>query len=363
MSKKIIKRGVGLGGFIALLALFILPSFAFSQTSPAPDQTIDMSIFNQIQDTANEYLRKSITLDMSPIYPGPTEDVVIKLSSASTDLLRANISWYVDGKLKDGGIGKNTFTLRTRGAGDASVVDVVIKTVEGIRADKRVTINPADLELVWEADSYVPPFYKGKALPTAQGKIKIVALPDFISGNKKLDQKTLVYLWKNEDTDTRLVDNSGYGKNMLYQTMPNVFGNESISVNASSLGNSIKAQKKIFIQPGEVNLLFYESNPVEGIIYENAIPSAFTLTKEDFSVKAEPYFFSNKDRSGGRLSYEWSLGDKKITPDTNEQVTFKQAGDGNGVSLVSLTLRNLANIFEQASGSFTLNFKKEGSSF
>ena len=363
MSLKITKNGFSLRALVALFALFLFPIFAFSQTSPTPDQTFDMSIFDQIQDTANEYLRKSIVPDMSPAYPGPMENVVIRLSSASTDLGRANISWYVDGKLKDGGIGKTTLAFRTGRIGDTSVVDIVIKTTEGIRADKKVVISPADLELVWEADSYVPPFYKGKALPTAQGKIKIVALPDFMSGNKKLDPKTLVYLWKNDDTDTRLVDSSGYGKSALSQNMPHIFDNESVSVTVSSLGNSIKAQRRIFVEPEETSLLFYENNPVEGILYENAIPSTFNLTKEDFSVKAEPYFFSNKDRDGDMLSYEWSLGDKEIKPDTNEQVTFKQEGGGSGVSSVSLTLRNLANIFEQTSGSFTLNFKKEGLAF
>lgn len=363
MSIKIINRGVNPKGFIALLVLFLLPSFAFSQTLPAGDQTLDVSIFDQIQDMANKQLRESITSDMSPAYPGPMEDVVIKLSSASTDLMRANISWYVGGKLKDNGVGKTTFAFRTGRVGDESVVDIVIKTTEGVRADKKIIVNPADLELAWEADSYVPPFYKGKALPTAQGKIKIIALPDFISGNKRLDSKTLVYLWKDIGTDRKLTSNSGYGKNVLYQTMPHIFSDENISVGVSSLGNSIKAQRKIFVEPTETSLLFYENNPVEGILYENAIPNIFTLTKEDFSVKAEPYFFSNKDRSGGRLSYEWSLGDKEIKPDTNEQVTFKQAGSGTGVSSVSLTLRNLANIFEQTSGSFTLNFKKESPSF
>lgn len=362
MPQKSIKNNLVLRGYVTLFSLFAVPLFAFSQTSPAPEQGIDMSIFNQIEDTANEYLKKSITADINPTNPGPRENVVIKLSSPSTDLVRANISWYVDGKLKDGGIGKTIFNFRTGNVGNENVIDVVARTNEGIRADKRIIINPSDVELTWEADSYVPPFYKGKALPSAQGKIKIVALPDFVSGNKKLDPKTLVYLWKNEDTDTKLVNYSGYGKNILYQNMPNVFGNENISVAVSSLGNSLKSQKGIFIEPQETKILFYESNPVQGVIYEKAIPNTFTLTKEDFSVKAEPYFFSNKDREGNMLTYEWSLGDKKITPDTNEQVTFKQAGDGSGTSSVSLVLRNIANVFEQASGSFILNFRRGDSS-
>ena len=47
--------------------------------------------------------------------------------------------------------------------------------------------------LLWQAnDSYVPPFYKGKALPGADTKIKIVAMPEIRSGSllDTLDDET-----------------------------------------------------------------------------------------------------------------------------------------------------------------------------
>jgi len=46
------------------------------------------------------------------------------------------------------------------------------------RIDKEIVIEPAQLDILWEStDSYVPPFYEGKALPSIESTIKVVALP------------------------------------------------------------------------------------------------------------------------------------------------------------------------------------------
>lgn len=347
--------------FVATLGI---PLFAYSQTLPAFQVPSDL--LNQvpdanllIQETRNEYLKKSVILTADPEHPGPLQNVTMKLSSASSDLTRANISWYVNGRLKDSGIGKTSFTVFTGAIGIQSTVDATVNLVEGVRADKEVVITPAGLYLLWEADSYTPPFYKGKALPTPQSALRVVAMTNFFSGGKQLSPQNLIYLWKNEGTDTRLVDSSGYGKQVLYTSMPLLPRPLAIGVDASSLGGSINATGNLSINPEDPEVLFYENNPLEGVIYENVLGGSHVVNKDDFSVKAEPYYFSTTSRADKKLSYVWSLDGKSVTPDSNEVVTFKRVGNGIGSSLVSLSLRNAANIFQQASASFALNFKNQ----
>ena len=373
MSIKIIKKGVNSKGFIALLVLFLFPSFAFSQTLQPSDlsdtqqgpniQQISADTNKLIQQTLDESVKNSISLEINPEYPEAFEDTTVKITSTLVDLMRANVSWYLNGKLKDGGLGKNLFMFRTGKIGEINTISAVITTVDGLEIKRQISINPTNFDIIWEADTYVPPFYKGKALAIARSAVKIVALPDFYSGGKQINPKDLVYVWRDNNKDAPFTDSSGYGKNVLSLSMSQILRDTNISVETSSRAKSIRSQQNIILAPQNTRLLFYESNPVEGIIYEKAISGTFNLTREDFSVKAEPYFFSNKSRSGGNLSYGWFLGGKKITPDSSEQITLKQTGNSSGVSSLSLTIENLTNIFEQASKSFTLNFKKESLSF
>jgi len=368
-----VRRGDNKFVFIAtvFIAFFFIPSFAFSQSQPDPAYKYFQLMFpdadpstldalNAVRERAKDIVvSESISLGLTPPSPGPMEDVLVKTTGSGTDLMRADFSWYVDGKLKDSGIGKISFSFKTGSVGRVATVRVVIKTIEGLRVEKSIAINPADLELVWETDGYVPPFYKGKALPTPQSRIKIVAVPNFIStAGKSIDQNTLIYSWKDEDANAGLPDNSGYGKKMLSLQMPILIHDRTISVGVSSLGNSIRAKKEIMVSPESVRVLFYESNPVEGVRYENTLGATYNLDGEEFSIKAEPYFFSTKDRNSGKLSYGWLLGNKKVVPDSSEIITFKQEGGGTGAETVLLAVRNIANLFQQSSASFVLNFKK-----
>lgn len=364
VKNKTMGNNATLGILLSFVTVLFAPIFAFSQTLPTfqvpsslLDQVPDANML--IQDTRNEYLKKSVILTTDPQYPGPLQDVSLALSSASTDLSRAAISWYVNGVLAKKGTGETALKVHSGRVGEKTTVDVVVMMVEGVRADKEVIINPADLDLLWEADSYTPPFYKGKALPLPSSNIKIVALPSFFSGGKQLDPKTFVYSWKNEGTDTRFVNDSGYGRSILRTTMPLLPRDMIVTANVSSLGGSITTEKQVAVTPETPHILFYESNPLEGVLYENTIAGGTTIGNEDFSIKAEPYYFSRSDRLAGKLTYGWSLNGKPITPDTNEGVTFRRVGDGVGSFVATLDLRSLANIFEQASESLTLSFKNQ----
>ena len=145
---------------------------------------------------------------------------------------------------------------------------------------------------------------------------------------------------------------------MISLEMHIIIHDRTIRVGVSSLGNSIRAKKEIMVSPESVRVLFYESNPVEGVRYENTLGATYNLDGEEFSIKAEPYFFSTKDRNSGKLSYGWLLGNKKVVPDSSEIITFKQEGGGTGAETVLLAVRNIANLFQQSSASFVLNFKK-----
>jgi hypothetical protein len=120
----------------------------------------------------------SILVNMVPENPAPNEGVAISLNSYASNLDAVMITWRVDGKISLSGIGKKTFLLTAPAAGKTTNVSVLIALPDG-DITKDIAVRPAEMVLLWQADdSYVPPFYKGKAMPSAQSEIKVVAMPE-----------------------------------------------------------------------------------------------------------------------------------------------------------------------------------------
>ena len=126
-----------------------------------------------------------INIRSSPEIPGAYTEATINLSTVSYDLSRANIQWIVNNKEVESGFGKSFVSIKTGGAGVETVVSAII-TFGSTSTTKRLIIRPSEVKLLWQAiDSYIPPFYKGKALPSSEGLLKFVAIPNLKDQNGK----------------------------------------------------------------------------------------------------------------------------------------------------------------------------------
>src|SRR3989344_3085342 len=155
----------------------------------------------------------SILVDVAPPNPAPGEDTTITLSSYANNLDSVLVTWSLNGKTIFSAIGKKTFLVKAPPAGSFASVRAVISLPEG-EIEKTITIRPNEMILLWQAtDSFVPPFYKGKALPLADSEIKIVAMPEIKSsvGGALVNAKNMTYAWKKDYTNDQ--EASGYGKN------------------------------------------------------------------------------------------------------------------------------------------------------
>jgi len=147
-----------------------------------------------------------VVIDINPKYPRANEEVKASLSSYATDLNKSKISWKLNGQISIEAVGKKDFSFTTAGVGLQTVLEAEIQTSDGSFLNKKIIITPSDIDMLWEAtDSYTPPFYKGKALNTSEGMLKIVALTN------SRDSAGLSYNWKLDDTNKP--DSSGYKKN------------------------------------------------------------------------------------------------------------------------------------------------------
>jgi len=293
-----------------------------------------------------------VTVTVSPSSPGPLENVTVTLSSFSVDLNRAKISWSLDGKQEPSGTGVKTFSFRAGTVGKKSTVDIAIGTADGQTISKQVVVEPNDLDLLWESpDSYVPPFYEGKALPASEATIKVVAIP-----TASISPGTLVYQWKRNFTVSQ--KNSGYGKNAFVFQNDYLNDKEDVSVQAADgTGGTYSAQASLEIVPYSPKILFYEVKPAEGEDFNNALSNGWKMTGTEATIAAEPYFFSPKTALDKNFNYSWSINDNSIaTPEVKNVLTVRPDSGAVGTGKISLSLENAATLFQAAKNSLLINF-------
>jgi hypothetical protein len=185
---------------IFLICFFILGIINLPGVSHAQDQI-------QIQD-------EDISVEVTPGNPEPYEDVTINLTSYSTDLNKAIITWRNESSVVLYGIGKKSYTFKTDAVGTSNIFTIEITPAEGTSTIiKKIAINPSEVEIMWEsADGYTPPFYRGKALTVSGGLIRAVAIPN--TDAIKSGIGSISYTWQN--AGDAVLDSSGYNKITMY---------------------------------------------------------------------------------------------------------------------------------------------------
>jgi hypothetical protein len=312
--------------------------------------------FAQMNINTGYALSNELGVETVPNYPKPNEMVTISLSLYTGDLNSADISWYQNGKIVLVGKGETRYSFKTGPAGAETRIAIKVKLLGGLSFFKNLIFNPASIDMVWEANSYVPPFYKGKALYPKQGVLKIVALPEFINDGKRIPAGNLVYQWSNIVESYQ--SQSGYGKNVLILNGSILGKSEYIRVTVTDPISNLTAQGSISVNPVNPEIVFYENNPYYGYIFDSAVNSAFNLSGEEIQVLATPYYFTKE--KDGLITYEWKLNNQSVPSLSGSRTAiFKKPEGEAGKSFVSLRMENTNKILQQADNSLTINFENK----
>lgn len=314
-----------------LISILVLPVLSHAQTPGSID---------------------SIEIRVTPERPGPFKPVTIKVESFLTDLNKANISWTVDGKQIEAGIGNTSFSLSAPANGKKSTIIITLKTVEGRDIRRTVELNPSDVSIAWEALGYTPPLFRGKALPSYQGSVRFVAMPELYKAGVRLDPKTLVYTWKKGSTV--LGSLSGYGKQSAIISGTVVPEPMTVSVTVQSKDGAQSGEAATVVDFYDPEIVFYKEDPLYGVLYNSALGGQEPLSNNEFKIIGAPFYFSDTG------PYIWSINGIN-RPDLNDQksITFRNNGTTGGSSRISLEIRGVKNILQSARKDFTVYFSKQ----
>lgn len=288
-----------------------------------------------------------IDIQTWPENPEPYQDVNIKLVSYATDLTKANIVWKVGSKILLSGYGKTSYSFTAPGPDVLTNIIISITPANSLdKITKEIFFKPSEVELLWEAtNAYTPPFYKGKALVSPEGTIKVVAIPN--SSSIKYGKGNISYKWKRRDETNLNV--SGYNKDSyLFENNP-LNKTEDVSVSVSSIDGSYNATKSLEVPTYSPEVLFYKKSPTEGILYNKTIDNNYVMSEDEMTIVAAPYNLAIKG-SESIFDYKWKInGDPIKTPTNKTELTIRPVSRG-GYADISIVFENTNKLFQIITG-------------
>ncbi len=280
---------------LAIIALAVLgPAFAFAQN-------------------------QTFSVRQSPENPNPGETVFLNISAYEFNVDLAKITWSLDGKAKDSGVGKKAFSFVAPANGKTSSVEIEVVPQNGKAIKQTLSFTPADIDILWEAlDSYTPPFYPGKSLPISQSQVKVVAVPVVKNANGT-HRKTedFVFTWRKDGKN--FPGQSGLGKNGF--SFANQILDKQNRVDVSATDGAKTVSGSVIITPFESEILFYEVDRVSGLPkYQDAYGPAVDVKQSRLSLVAEPYFLSSNFKIDENIKTVWKLNDQEVKPSSKNNL-------------------------------------------
>lgn len=291
-------------------------------------------------------IKQQLDISVSPETPKPGDDVTITVETYGMDLNSVDIQWLINGKQQLRGVGAKKLVFNVGNSGVSNVILNILPSNQP-QITRTFSFNPSNIDLLWQAETYTPPFYKGKALFSPESSVTMVAIPNFLNGNSRVNDSNAVYKWS-VDREVQ-GDNSGYGKNYFKYTADIIPLDTTIDVEAYPSGQeSRKGVGSVDLSTKNSFVLFYEDNPTNGIMFNYSLSDQINLgLKNESKISAFPYNFSINNKDSG-LEYTWYINSEKIDIANNiNTVTVKRnTAEKVDVANVSVGISNPTHIMQ-----------------
>lgn len=297
---------------------------------------------------------KNVSLNISPANPSPGENFTLTLVTYSLDLNRSTITWSVNGKKVLSGIGKTSYQGTMSDLGKTTQIKVTIEAGL-LLLEKNISLIGTDMDLIWEAiDSYVPPFYKGKALPGPEARINVVAIPLLQDGTKLLSADNITYAWNRNYTPD--LASSGYGKNSFIFRTSYLNTSENIHATSTAINKNLSSKKSIEIKTVKPKIIFY---PVQNGFTDtsHALKNPITVRADSYTLAALPYFFSSENPDVKDISYTWKINNQQLIVSSPKNILTVQKGASTS-GTIDLTIESISKLLQTAKSRMTINFQK-----
>lgn len=308
-------------------------------------------------------IKEQVVSEVDPEIPKPGDEVTISTELyGDINLNTILITWKVNGEVQLKGVGKKVFTFTMGNSGKLTTVEFEATPTNAPVIKKTFSFAPVDVDILWQANTYTPPFYKGKALFTPEANVTFIALPNILIGGKRVDPTDIVYNWKVD----RTVDgeNSGFGKSSYDYTGSILLKPVLIQAEVyAAANNAFKGLNGFQLTHVFPQALVYEDNPIYGVLFNKALRNQYTIKDDEVHLSIAPYFFSTEGKNE-TVTYKWNLNNNALDiPDFQNSAIFRRKDDKKGTAFISTTISNPSKILQKAITNLNLIFNEKKSTF
>jgi hypothetical protein len=287
-------------------------------------------------------------INFDPKQPGANTEVTASVLSYAFDIDQSYITWMLNGTVVAQGTGEKSTTFRTGDIGSATTLYVSIVTKTNRKLEKTIKFTTGEIDLLWQASTYTPAFYKGKAKPVPGAQIKITVVPHGL-GKKS----SLIYDWRKNYRN--LPNESGVGKSSFVFTLPDMPRDEVVKVKVWGPKKNYYMEKSITIRSEQPDVILYEEDPLEGPLYYESLPTQINIEVSDMTIRAEPYFFPKTDIES--LLYTWTMNKTPFESlDNPNLVGVSRPEETGGYSIIEVNITNPEKILQNAMKRIKINF-------
>ncbi len=243
----------------------------------------------------------SITADNKN--PGPYETVNLLIESGTLDIDRVFIEWSINGKKTKEGTGEKDLSIQTEGIGSQKTVRARVTDSTGTTYSDEIIISPFEINLYWWANSFIPHWYKGKALPSTGSSVRVSA---FIPTGTA-QSKNFVYRWllNNEPQQKE----SGMNRQTFsFRPFLESFA-DSVTLRLESSDKTISAEIPIAISTVRPEIFFCVVDMLSGCV--KGARETTIKGQNDLEMLAIPFFFWKDDIR--LIKYQWTLGGRAVS--------------------------------------------------
>ena len=115
-------------------------------------------------------------LTFRPITPEPGEEVTVKIGNFVSSLQGSEINWTVNGTPQDNFKNQSEIKIKAGAVNESVNVTARLKTLSGDSLTVASAVTARYLDIIIEPQTFVPEFYKGRALPSVGSQVNVTAL-------------------------------------------------------------------------------------------------------------------------------------------------------------------------------------------
>ncbi len=301
---------------------------------------------------AQSFYNEAVGLHLipTPRFPSPHTPVTVTLDDYSVETVGSTIQWYVNDIERKDALNERSLNIESGNLGKKTAVRVLLTRKNALPLSTSIDIIPSVVDIILEANTYTPDFYKGRALPSTESIVRAIAVVH--DGTENL-QNAYSYKWT--QGDTVLGGGARTGGNVVNVTIDR-YADDILELEVFNTAGETVGRRSIPLIPTDPEIHFYEQSPLRGLSGKE-INNPFKLIGDETTIYGEPYFFNTKLNESD-ADFTWTIDSTPTTHDTNvpNAIALRHIG-GAGEARIGFSIISKGTIPQVAGSLFNLIFE------